>query len=125
GGTWVGPALWLGMITDVVAITSMVAITGGANGPLVFLYTVGALAAGILLSSRAGFRVIMLSTVALITMDVVTNPHTLGKSSFFPGGLAAVAALWIIGGAGTLFSIYNERELKRRNAELATIRQVT
>jgi len=55
----------------------------------------------------------------------MTHTHTFGQTTFFPGGLAAVAALWIIGGAGTMFSIYNERELKRRNAELATIRQVT
>ena len=121
----VGLAIWAGMITDVVAITALVAITGGSNGPLVFLYTVSALAAGILLSSRAGFRVIVLSTIAIIVMDVMTHTHTFGKTTFFPGGLAAVAALWIIGGAGTMFSIYNECELKRRNAELATIRQVT
>jgi len=125
GGSFVGPAIWVGMITDVVAITGMVAITGGANGPLVFLYTLSALAAGILLSSRAGFRVILLSTIAIVAMDATTHTHTFGQSTFFPGGLAAVAALWIIGGAGTGFSIYNERELKRRNAELATIRQVT
>ena len=125
GRSFVGPAIWIGMITDVVAITGMVAITGGANGPLVFLYTLSALAAGILLSSRAGFRVILLSTIAIVVMDSMTHTHTFGKTTFFPGGLAAVAALWIIGGAGTMFSIYNERELKRRNAELATIRQVT
>src|SRR5438270_4505622 len=125
GGSWVGRAIWIGMITDVVAISAMVAITGGSNGPLVFLYTVSALAAGILLSSRAGFRVILLSTIAIVVMDAMTHTHTFGKTTFFPGGLAAVAALWIIGGAGTMFSIYNERELKRRNAELAMIRRVT
>jgi diguanylate cyclase (GGDEF)-like protein len=124
-GSLVAPAIWIGMITDVVAISAMVAITGGSNGPLVFLYTVGALAAGILLSSRAGFRVIIMSTIAIVSSDVITHTHTFGRDTFFPGGLAAVAALWIIGGAGTMFSIYNERELKRRNAELATIRQVT
>ena len=125
GGAWVGRGIWLGMVTDLTAISALVAMTGGANGPLVFLYTVSALAAGILLSSRAGFRAIMLSTVAIVTIDVMTHTHTVGQNTFFPGGLAAVAALWIIGGAGTAFSIYNERELKRRNAELATIRQVT
>src|SRR5881227_2866979 len=33
GGSWVGRAIWIGMITDVVAISAMVAITGGSNGP--------------------------------------------------------------------------------------------
>jgi diguanylate cyclase (GGDEF)-like protein len=125
GGQWVGPAIWIGMITDIVAISAMVALTGGSNGPLVFLYTVGALAAGILLSSRAGLRAIVLSSVALMTMDLMTHTRAFGATTFFPRGLAAVAALWIIGGAGTMFSIYNERELKRRNAELAMIRKVT
>src|SRR2546430_16395962 len=48
GGAWVGRAIWIGMITDITAISALVALTGGSNGPLVFLYTVRALAAGIL-----------------------------------------------------------------------------
>ena len=125
GGAWVGRAIWIGMITDITAISALVSLTGGSNGPLVFLYTVSALAAGILLSSRAGLRAIVLSSVAIMTMDLTTHPRVLGTTTFFPRGLAAIAALWIIGGAGTMFSIYNERELKRRNAELAMIRRVT
>src|SRR2546423_14351820 len=64
GGAWVGRAIWIGMITDVTAISALVALTGGSNRPLVFLYTVSSLAAGILLSSRAGLRALVLSTVA-------------------------------------------------------------
>src|SRR6266566_7715071 len=125
GGAWVGRAIWIGMITDITAISALVALTGGSNGPLVFLYTVSALAAGILLSSRAGLRALVLSSIAIMAMDLMTHTRAFGATTFFPRGLAAVAALWIIGGAGTTFSIYNERELKRRNAELAMIRRVT
>jgi len=61
----------------------------------------------------------------LISIDAVMHNRSLGTGTLFPSGMAAVAAMWIIGGAGTLFTVFNERELRRRNAELATIRQVT
>ena len=121
--TAIGPALWLGMITDVAAISGLVAITGGIDGPLAFLFVIHALAAGILLSSRAGVRMLVLASVAILSLDVVAGDRvTPGR---LPEGLMAVAVVWMVGGAGTLFSSYNERELRRRNAELATIRRVT
>src|SRR6266481_1579553 len=90
GGTWVGRAIWIGMITDITAISALVALTGGSNGPLVFLYTVSALAAGILLSSRAGLRAIVLSSIAIMAMDLMTHQRAFGTTTFFPRGLAAV-----------------------------------
>jgi diguanylate cyclase (GGDEF)-like protein len=125
GGAAVGISLWIAMVLNVTAISALVAQTGGAGGPLTFLYTVDALAAGILLSSRAGVRMLILSTLAIVALDVVMRQPASGTATFLPRGLETVAALWIIGGAGTLFSVYNERELRRRNAELGTIRQVT
>jgi two-component system cell cycle response regulator len=125
GGSLVTTSLWLSMVLDVIALSSLVYLTGGSGGPLVFLFTVNALAAGILLSSRAGFRVLVMSSIAIMTLDVMARTHVLGVTTVFPRGMEAVAALWIIGGAGTLFTVYNERELRRQNAELATIRQVT
>ncbi len=118
--------IWIGLLTDVIVISVAVAISGGPGGPLSFLYFIHALAAGILLSSRAGIRVLLLASAALLSMDVVgrATPGEAGIETL-PAGLMTVAVLWIIGGAGTLFSMYNERELRRRNAELATIRQVT
>lgn len=116
--------IWIGMIADVAAVGALVALTGGTAGPLVFLFTVHALAAGILLSSRAGLRSILLSTGAILVIDMIAAPA--GTSGVaLPSGAVAIAALWILGGTGTLFTTYNERELRRRNAELATIRRIT
>ena len=121
-----GAAIWVGLLTDVTVISFAVAISGGPAGPLSFLYVIHALAAGILLSSRAGIRVLLLASAALLSMDVIGAPGP-GETGIeaLPDGLMTIAVLWIIGGTGTLFSMYNERELRRRNAELATIRQVT
>ncbi len=126
GGHAIGLAVWVGMLTDVSALGAIVIMTGGAGGPLVFLFTVHSLAAGILLSSRAGFRMLVLSTLAIFGIDLAGSQGAFGlTTSGFPRGLEAIAALWILGGAATFFSVFNERELRRRNAELATIRQVT
>ena len=124
GGKSLQAAIVLGMATDIAILGLLVAMTGGASSPLVFLFTVHALAAGILLSSRAGVRALSLSTVAILVIDLTVTPAG-AMNTGFPDGIAAIAALWILGGAGTLFSTFNERELGRRNAELATIRQVT
>jgi diguanylate cyclase (GGDEF)-like protein len=118
-------AIWAGMLCDLGAIGALVAATGGAGGPLSFLFVLHALAAGILLSSRAGVRVLLLATAAIIAMDIVALNVPAAAEARLPDGLITVAVLWVIGGAATLFSTYNERELRRRNAELATIRQVT
>lgn len=120
----VSVALFAGMLGDVLGISALVVLTGGAGGPLAFLYTLHALAAGILLSSRAGLRVLMLSTAGIVAVDVIARTTQLGATPF-PRGLEAVAALWVLGGAATLFSTYNERELRRQNAELATVRQIS
>src|SRR2546423_13953040 len=37
GGSWVGRAIWIGMITDVGAGSALDPITRGRHGPLVFL----------------------------------------------------------------------------------------
>lgn len=123
--TALGYGVWLGMVADTAIIATLVAQTGGTGGPLVFLFTVQALAAGVLLSSSAGFRMLALGTVAILMVDILANQGVIPGVATVPKGLQAVAALWILGGAGTLFSAFNERELSRRNAELATIRQVT
>jgi len=120
-----GLALWGGMVGDVAAVTALISMSGGAGGPLTFVFTVHALAAGILLSSRAGVRVLLLATVALVGLDVAQSQGVIGDPATFPQGLEAVAALWVIGGGATLFSAYNEHELRRRNAELATVRTIT
>jgi diguanylate cyclase (GGDEF)-like protein len=115
-------ALWVGIVADLAVITALASGTGGAGGPLTYLYTIEALAAGILLSSGVGVRVLALSTAAIIGLDLATS---VGDPNVTPRGLEAIAVLWAVAGAATLFSVFNERELRRRTAELATIRRVT
>lgn len=125
GARMLGAALWIGMLGDVTVIATLTVMTGGAGGPVAFVFTVHALAAGILLSSRAGLRMLLLATTALLSLDVAVGQGLVGDATQLPQGMEAVAALWILGGSATLFSTYNERELRRRNAELATVRKVT
>lgn len=119
----VASALWTGVVADLAVITALAAATGGVGGPLTYLYTIEALAAGILLSSGFGIRVLALATAAIVGLDVAASrgarPEDAGR------GLEAIAVLWVVAGAATLFSVFNERELRRRTTELATIRRVT
>lgn len=120
-----GAAVWMGILVDFAVIGGLAASTGGAASPLVFLFTLEVLAAGILLSSTIGVRLLGLATAAIITLDVVGSQGLVPRGDAVPRGLQAVAALWVVGGLAILFSVANERELRRRNAELATIRRVT
>ena len=113
-------------ITDITAVSALVVLYGRQQGCLSSCTPLARSRPGSFCPPERGLRALVLSTIGIMTMDVMTHTHTFGKTTFFPGGLAAVAgAMDIIGGAGTAFSVYNERELKRRNAELAMIRRVT
>lgn len=120
-----GPAVWASVLGDVAVVAGLAAATGGASSPLVFLFTLQAVAAGILLSSSVGVRLLVLSSGAILALDVAGSAGLIGSPGGFPRGLQAMAALWVVAGSAIMFSTSNERELRRRNAELATIRRVT
>jgi diguanylate cyclase (GGDEF)-like protein len=120
-----GIAIWCSVLVDVTVIAGLSAATGGAASPLVFLFTLQAIAAGILLSSSVGVRFLLLASGAILALDVAGSAGLIRSPGGFPRGLQAMAALWVIAGSAILFSTSNERELRRRNVELATIRKVT
>jgi diguanylate cyclase (GGDEF)-like protein len=120
-----GVAVWASVLCDVAVIAGLAAATGGAASPLVFLFTLQAIAAGILLSSSVGVRLLLLSSGAILALDVAGTAGLIRSPGGFPRGLQAMAALWVVAGSAILFSTSNERELRRRNVELATIRRVT
>ena len=120
-----GFAVWCSVLVDAAVIAGLSAATGGAASPLVFLFTLQAIAAGILLSSSVGVRFLLLASGAILALDVAGSAGLIRSPGGFPRGLQAMAALWVIAGSAILFSTSNERELRRRNVELATIRQVT
>lgn len=119
-------AIWASLVADVVVVGALAAATGGARSPLVFLYTLSAISAGVLLSAATGVRMLLLSTGAIVALDIAGAQGLLGDlgTAGAEMGLEAVTALWILGGAATVFSAFNERELKRRNAELAMVQQI-
>ena len=118
-------AVWCSVLGDVLVLGGLAAATGGAASPLVYLFTLQAIAAGILLSSSVGVRLLLLSSGAILALDVAGSSGLIRSPGGFPRGLQAMAALWVVAGSAILFSTSNERELRRRNVELATIRKVT
>jgi diguanylate cyclase (GGDEF)-like protein len=120
-----GPALWMAMLADLATFGALAAATGGAGSPLVFLFTVEVVAAGILLSSAVGVRLLVLASAALVALDLADAAGGMLSGDGLPRGLQAMAALWAVGGGAIAFSVSNERDLRRTNAELETIRRVT
>jgi diguanylate cyclase (GGDEF)-like protein len=119
------PALWVSLLADVAVLGGLCAVTGGASSPLVFLFSLEVIAAGILLSSAVGIRLLIVASVAILALDLADSAGIIRGTRGLPRGLQAIAALWVVAGSAIIFSASNERELKRRNAELATIRLVT
>jgi len=119
------PVMWVSMIGDLAVIGALCAATGGAGSPLIFLFTLEVVAAGILLSSVVGVRLLVVSTAAIFILDLANSAGLIDGHASLPKGMQAIAALWLVAGSAILFSMSNERELKRRNGELATIRRVT
>jgi diguanylate cyclase (GGDEF)-like protein len=119
-------AVWTGVLADLAVITALCALTGGTGGPLTFLFTLEALAAGILLGSRLGLRVLALATGAIVALDLA-GAHGWAGIAGDDGlhGLGAIAALWALAGGAGLFSLINERELRRHGAQLETMRRIT
>ncbi|HVL89341.1 MAG TPA: hypothetical protein VM841_03800, partial [Actinomycetota bacterium] len=117
--------VWLGIVADLVVITALCAVTGGASGPLVFLYTIEAVAAGILLESRVGLRVLGMSMAAIIGLDIAASRGLIEGEAGGVQALIAVAVLWTTAGGAIGFSMFNEREIRRHSAQLQTIRRIT
>lgn len=117
--------LHVGIVGDLVAITALAALTGGAGGPLTYLYTVEAVAAGILLESRLGLRVLGVAMAAIVALDVAAAHGLVDSPAGGLQGLLAIAVLWATAGGAILFSMFNERDLRRNAAELRTIRKIT
>ncbi|HEX9695370.1 MAG TPA: GGDEF domain-containing protein [Actinomycetota bacterium] len=117
--------VWLGIVADLVVITALAASTGGASGPLTFLYTIEAVAAGILLESRVGMRVLGMSMAAIIGLDIAASRGLIVGEAGGLQALMAVAVLWTTAGGAIAFSMFNEREIRRHTAQLQTIRRIT
>lgn len=118
--------IWTGILADLAVITALCALSGGTGGPLTFLFTMEALAAGILLGSRLGLRVLALATGGIVLLDLA-GQHGWAGLSVDDGlhGLGAIASLWALAGSGGVFTLINERELKRHGAQLETMRRIT
>ena len=117
--------VWLGIVSDLVVITALAATTGGASGPLTFLYTIEAVAAGILLESRVGMRVLGMSMASIIGLDIAASRGFIDAPAGGIQALMAVAVLWTTAGGAIVFSMFNERDLRRHAAQLTTIRRIT
>src|SRR5207237_3517667 len=91
-----GPVMWFSMLGDVAVLGGLAAATGGAGSPLVVLFTLEVVAAGILLSSVVGVLLLLVSSAAIFVLDLADSAGLISGTSSFPRGLQAIAALWLV-----------------------------
>lgn len=124
---WVGAATLLAVAGDVLLITVLVALTGGAYSPFVAMYAVQVLAAALLVEVRLALLCVALAVLALAAgaalaapvaplVDATAASFTQVWTAFLAFGLGLVA---YVGGHVSRQLRHRESELENANAELS------
>ncbi len=111
-------AVWASICVDVTVLSALTWTSGGAGGPLTFLFAVEALAVAIVFSASAGVRVLGVSLAIIASFEAVQPAES-------SAGLEAVAGTILLAIAGIALIAYTQAESRRRALELAAIRRIT
>jgi two-component system, cell cycle response regulator len=114
------------LLLDGVYIAVIVTAAGGPGSQLAFLFYVHLIAVTLLGSHRAGLRIALWDSILLISIYVfsldsfISTPLAVSSPVRPPAGdlVISILAFWGIALGTALFSILNERELRRSREEL-------
>ncbi len=109
-------ATWASIAVDLLVFAALVEASGGARGPLTFLFAIEVLVVGIVMSAGAGVRVLGASIAILATLGVARPSG--------PTALANIISTACVAGAGVALAGFAQREARRREVELAEIRRI-
>ena len=116
------------LLLDGIYLAAVVAFTGGAVSPLLFIVYVHVVAVMLLCSYRTGLKIalwhttLFLLVVGSIDAGVIEGSATLPESA--GGGVAvalAVAGLWLLTLATATAAAASERQLRRQKVDLASL----
>ncbi|MDQ4024955.1 MAG: sensor domain-containing diguanylate cyclase [Actinomycetota bacterium] len=115
------------LLVDGLFLAWILYLTGGTQSPLRFLVYVHLIAVTLLASYRTGlklalwhsllFFVVFYAQASGIVPQIDSGADTLGSRP----SLFNVVAFWLVAGATTAFSSVNERELRRRKADVEAL----
>ena len=122
------PLMQGALLIDGIYLAAIVAFTGGAASPLLFLVYVHVVAVTLLCSYRTGLKIalwhttLFLLVVGSIDAEIFDASSTLGRDS--ASGVAtalAVTGLWLLALGTATAAAASERQLRRQKVDLASL----
>ena len=119
------PLMQGALLVDGIYLAAVVALTGGAVSPLLFLVLVHVVAVTLLCSYRTGLKIalwhstLFLLVVGSIDAGLIEGPSTLGGGAGRPA--LAIAGLWLIALGTATAAAASERQLRRQKFDLASL----
>ena len=119
------PLMQGALLVDGIYLAAIVAFTGGAVSPLLFLVFVHVVGVTLLCSYRTGLKIalwhttLFLLVVGSIDAGIIEGSPTLGSDAGAPA--VAIAGLWLLALGTATAAAASERQLRRQKVDLASL----
>jgi diguanylate cyclase (GGDEF)-like protein len=123
------------VMADAAFLTWAMYATGGLGSPVCYLIVLEMLAVALLASYRTGLKVVIWQSLLVLAVfygrdggvldrfDSARETNTIGSP--WEQTLVFIGVLWVVAIATMCFSAVNERELRRRGADLGALAELT
>jgi len=122
------PSMQAALLLDGIYLAAVVAFTGGAVSPLLFLVYVHVVAVTLLCSYRTGLKIalwhttLFLLVVGSIEAEIIEGSATLPEGAGSTVAVAlAVTGLWLLALGTATAAAASERQLRRQKVDLASL----
>jgi signal transduction histidine kinase len=121
------PLMQGGLLLDGIYLATVVALTGGAVSPLLFLVLVHVVAITLLCSYRTGLKIALWHTTLFLLVVGSIDAGIIEESSTLNGGSSnglpalAIAGLWLVALGTATAAAASERQLRRQKFDLASL----
>ena len=121
------PSMQAALLLDGIYLAAVVAFTGGAVSPLLFLVYVHVVAVTLLCSYRTGLKIalwhtmLFLLVVGSIEAEIIEGSATLPEGGSGVAVALAVTGLWLLTLGTATAAAASERQLRRQKVDLASL----
>jgi signal transduction histidine kinase len=121
------PLTHAALLLDGIYLAAVVALTGGAVSPLLFLVLVDVVAVTLLCSYRTGLKIALWHTTLFLLVVGSIDAGLIEGSSMLGGGSGtgrpalAIAGLWLLALGTATAAAASERQLRRQKFDLASL----
>jgi signal transduction histidine kinase len=121
------PLMQGALLLDGIYVAAVIALTGGAVSPLLFLVLVHVVAVTLLCSYRTGLKIALWHTTLFLLIVGSIDAGIIEGSSALDGGSGtgrpalAIAGLWLLALGTATAAAASERQLRRQKSDLASL----